>query len=79
MWRSKNAQRGKAPTAFLRSLAAVRRRTVTDLLSEVGAYIIAYILILNPNATIPTNKYNIKNILEIIIYGILLEEYLNKK
>jgi len=32
MWRSKNAQRGEAPTAFLRSLAAVRRRTVTDLL-----------------------------------------------
>jgi len=35
--RHKGAQ---APTGVLRSLAAVRRRTVTDLLSEVGAYII---------------------------------------
>jgi hypothetical protein len=32
MWRRKNAQRGEAPTGILRSLAAVRRRTVTDLL-----------------------------------------------
>jgi len=33
-------QRGEAPTGVLRSLAAVRRRTVTDLLCEVWAYII---------------------------------------
>jgi len=32
MWRSKMPQRGEAPTGILRSLAAVRRRTVTDLL-----------------------------------------------
>ena len=50
MWRSKNAQRGEAPTAFLRSLAAVRRRTVTDLLSAVPPYIlliINHIIIIN--------------------------------
>jgi len=35
MWRSKTTQRGEAPTGVLRSLAAVRRRTVTDLLGEV--------------------------------------------
>jgi len=32
MWRSKIPQRGAAPTGILRSLAAERRRTVTDLL-----------------------------------------------
>ncbi|GBU27719.1 hypothetical protein R84B8_01259 [Treponema sp. R8-4-B8] len=35
MWRSKTPQRGEAPTGVLRSLAAVRRRTVTDLLYAV--------------------------------------------
>jgi len=35
MWRSKTTQRGVAPTGVLRSLAAVRRRTLTDLLGEV--------------------------------------------
>jgi len=35
MWRSKIPQRGEAPTGILRSLAAERRRTVTDLLSAV--------------------------------------------
>jgi len=35
MWRSKISQRGVAPTGILRSLAAVRRRTVTDLLGDV--------------------------------------------
>jgi len=28
-------QRGEAPTSILRSLTAVRRRTLTDLLNEV--------------------------------------------
>jgi len=43
MWRSKTTQRGEAPTVVLRSLAAVRRRTVTDLLSEVKiAFILFY-------------------------------------
>jgi len=37
MWRSKIPQRGEAPTGILRSLAAVRRRTVTDLLGDVCA------------------------------------------
>jgi len=32
MWRSNTPQRGAAPTGVLRSLAAVRRRTLTDLL-----------------------------------------------
>ena len=36
MWRSETPQRGVAPTGVLRSLAAVRRRTVTDLLGEVN-------------------------------------------
>jgi len=36
MWRSKIPQRGEAPTGILRSLAAVRRRTLTDLLCAVG-------------------------------------------
>jgi len=34
MWRSETPQRGVAPTGVLRSLAAVRRRTVTDLLHD---------------------------------------------
>jgi len=38
MWRSNTPQRGAAPTGVLRSLAAVRRRTVTDLLCEVVPY-----------------------------------------
>jgi len=40
MWRSKIPQRGEAPTGILRSLAAVRRRTVTDLLSAGFAFFI---------------------------------------
>ena len=35
-------QRGEAPTGILRSLAAVRRRTVTDLLCDGQAYTIIY-------------------------------------
>jgi len=31
-------QRGEAPTGVLRSLAAVRRRTLTDLLGEVKPF-----------------------------------------
>jgi hypothetical protein len=34
MWRSKTTQRGVAPTDVLRSLVAVRRRTLTDLLHD---------------------------------------------
>jgi len=40
MWRSKIPQRGVAPTGILRSLAAERRRTVTDLLCAVMPYFI---------------------------------------
>jgi len=34
MWRSNTPQRGEAPTGVLRRLAAVRRRTLTDLLHD---------------------------------------------
>jgi len=40
MWRSKTTQRGVAPTVVLCSLAAERRRTVTDLLSAVVSALI---------------------------------------
>jgi hypothetical protein len=45
MWRSNTPQRGVAPTGVLRSLAAVRRRTVTDLLCEGWAYTIFILFI----------------------------------
>ena len=48
MWRSNTPQRGAAPTGVLRSLAAVRRRTVTDLLSAVIFAIIKKIAIRHP-------------------------------
>ena len=44
MWRSNTPQRGIAPTGVLRSLAAVRRRTLTDLLCEVPNYLQYYFL-----------------------------------
>ena len=43
MWRSKIPQRGVAPTGILRSLAAERRRTLTDLLGEVWFCFIYFI------------------------------------
>jgi len=43
MWRSKTTQRGKAPTVVLRSLAADRRRTVTDLLG--AGFLLLYTLL----------------------------------
>ena len=49
MWRSKNAQRGEAPTGVLRSLAAVRRRTLTDLLRLQKKYFICYFIVFKNN------------------------------
>ena len=48
MWRSEIPQRGEAPTGVSRSLAAERRRTVTDLLCVVWAVLtfIYYIFLL---------------------------------
>jgi len=42
----KKRTKGVAPTGILRSLAAVRRRTVTDLLGEVWAYTITLLFTL---------------------------------
>jgi hypothetical protein len=45
MWWSKTPQRGEAPTGVLRSLAAVRRRTVTDLLRLQKKYFLCYSIV----------------------------------
>jgi len=48
MWRSNTPQRGAATTGVLRSLAAVRRRTLTDLLGAGFLLLLFFIFFFEP-------------------------------